>query len=381
MAWVQENIDTLVRSNITPELHSKFVDAKVLLAILAGKDKAALDRLGDPKAGVMFGGDTIKPVRRMMLNGSYNHEFRFQASQTDESEIVERGGVTPVASGFAEDHTGTAETRWCQFMTPVKIRQDTLDDAQGNMLKIADAMEEAIAMGFQRHLEKYQSQFWTATLTSAQQNERKWAGHIGLVHAVSDGVTDSSNYATYGRVDRTVETQLKANVNAAATLVTNGHLATTKVELDLIRRLNIIPSIGGLLHKGQGEGVGDIVITTPDLWAVMATEADDNAVFNRGDTMPASVAVHGFKNPVILKDNTRIVFDKDCPSGELYLLSTRSWSFEIQKGHNFQLGGFKKDWELTQGGEYIQWAHIDTKSRLTCREPWLQTKVTGLTTT
>ena len=147
-------------------------------------------------------------------------------------------------------------------MGPVKLRQDTLDEARdvgGKMgkIKIADAMEEAISFTLQRMLEDKQADLWTGTLTVAQQNSRKWDNLIGVQHAVSDGVADAT-FINYGRVDRTVETELKATVNAAATLVTNGHLASTKVELGLIRKIGNTSSIGGPILKSSGAGVHDL---------------------------------------------------------------------------------------------------------------------------
>ena len=386
MAWIQENIDTYVKTLIQPTLHSDFTVQKVLLAVLAGQDVTSKDRLGDPQNGVTFGGRKLGKAQKASLNGSYNHEFRFQKSQTDAPSTVDRAGATPVASGFAEDNVGTAETRWAQKMAPVKIRQDTLDDARnvgGRMgkIKIASAMEEAISFTIQQMLEDKQADIWTGTLTAAKQDDRKWDNMVGVQHAVSDGSSSGETaFIDYGRVDRTVETQLQSNVNLAATLVTNGFLASTKVELNIVRKIGNTSSLGGPILKANGAGVHDLVITTPDLWNVMADEADDETVIHRSDKMPAAVAVHGFSQPLIMKDNSVIIYDTDCPSGELYTLSTRSWLYEVQSGHNFNMSTFKKKWELEEGGEHYQWANLDVKDRLTCREPWLNTKITGLTT-
>lgn len=385
MAWIQENVDTYVKTLISPTLHSDYTVSKVLLAILAGQDVQSKDRLGDPQNGVTFGGRKLGRARKASLNGSYNHEFRYQKSQVDAPSTVDRAGATPTASGFAEDNVGTAETRWNQKMGPVKLRQDTLDEARdvgGKMgkIKIADAMEEAISFTLQRMLEDKQADLWTGTLTVAQQNSRKWDNLIGVQHACDDGVADST-FINYGRVDRTVETELKGTVNAAADLVTNGHLASTKVELGLIRKIGNTSSIGGPNLKSTGAGVHDLVITTPDLWNVMADEADDESVIHRSDKMPPALAVHGFQNPIIMKDNTLVIFDTDCPSGEMYNLSTRSWLYEVQGGHNWKLAPFRKKWEHEEGGEYYQWSNLDVKDRLTCVEPGMQVKTTGLTTT
>ena len=126
MAWVDENINTYVRDLIRPVLHSTYVSVRPLLAILAGRDKANLDRLGDPDAGAFWGGNNIGIGERNMLSGSLTHKFRYQKSQTDAAAVVTEGAATPTSTVFSEDNVGTAGVNWTHFWNPIKVREDSV---------------------------------------------------------------------------------------------------------------------------------------------------------------------------------------------------------------------------------------------------------------
>lgn len=377
MGWNQQGVDAYVTRLINKKLRSSFVNVKPLLAILIGRDKAAMDKIGDPQFGVMVGGAKYGAGKRKTMLGSISHEFRYQKSQTDEAEALEyRAANTPTATGFAEDNVGTAATKWSRFINPVKIDEDDVENAQGDTA-IANIIEEAVDMAMQRHLEKHQSSLWTGSLTSAQQNAKMWLGYLGLQHTISDGSTDSANYATYGTVDRTVagQTALQGNVYTAANLVTDGYLADSQVKLRLIRQIKHV--LGGMKHKHPK--AGNLIITTSALWETLADEADGKAQIFRSSTSVPEMAVAGFELPVIKYDDAIITYDPDCPDGELYALTTECWSYEIQKGSNFQIQKWTKKHETEEGAPRYRWTNINTKARLTCTEPWLQAKVTGLT--
>jgi hypothetical protein len=386
MAWVENAINNYVKRKIMRQLHSSYVQYKAILFFMAGGRVVNLDKLGDPKAPVIIGGASMGQAEMMRLNGSYNHQFRYQTAQTDAPAVV-TASSTPAATGFADDNVGQAETRWSHFSNALKVRQSRVDAAKGD-LEIASIIDEAMGMGWQRALEKHQTMLWTGTLTSNQQDAEDWISNIGLKHWVSDGVdasgsssggdvlgSDESDYATVARVDRTTHTQLKATVLHANRLVANGVLADTKPRLALFRKVRITNSLGGVANKRAD--AGRCVITGPDLFNVLADEAEGKYQIHQ--TSIPGFAIGGFKFPVIQYGNILITYDPDCPEGEWYQLTPESFLFEIQAGSNFVVEPWTKEWLVKEGGGYYQRTQIRAKTRFTCREPWLQVKGVGFT--
>ena len=380
MAWKEENINAYVRDLIRPHLHSSYVAHKPLLSMLMGADKANLDRLGDPKLGMFVGGRNLGIGEKHMLAGSKTHSFRYQKSQTDVATNVQAGAATPTSSGFAEDNVGTAGVNWTHFWNPLKIREDTLNNIQngstghgesGN-IQIASVLEEAIAMGFQRALEKQQSQLWAAELSAAQQNfdTQTWVDYIGLRQWCDDGVNDT-DHTIVGGVDRTIHTQLKGIVTDVSTVDFGD--GNGEVNIRGLRQLRLLPAYGSM--RKLRANAGRLIITSPALYEGLANAADLRNQINSNAVR--EFAETGFKNPYIVVDDMIITWDHDCTATELYMLTPESWVFEIQAGSNFNVEPWTEKWRSEEGGDYYRWTQIHTKSRLICREPWLQHKVVG----
>ena len=388
MAWSDEGINTYVRDLIRPKLNSTFTKAKPLLAWLIGSAGTGKDSLGDPNVGAFFGGETIGMGERAVINGSLTHKFRYQSGQTDSAEV--RGSDdsdTPTAGSFAEDNTGTAGVNWTHFWNPIKVREDSVLNAQnggmsGEMtrLKIASVIEEAVGMGFQRQLEKQQSKLWSGTLSSAQQSHstQTWADYIGVTHWVSDGAsTGETGYATVGGVDRTVETELKA----FSPYTTAGHSAATisarklrQFRLGIFNSYTAGPYTDG--PRSRWNNAGSLVITTPTLWETIADDVTNSTSSTRNvdaNNIP-QFAKAGFTNPVVMVDDMTVVFDWDCPANHVFWLTPETWTYEIQKGANFMIEPWQKKWLNEEGGAYYRWTQVHHKARLTCRRPDLNVK-------
>ena len=383
--WINEGIHTYARSLISSQLYTSFSTVRPLFSLLAGKSREGLSRLGDPKFGAFVGGSGLMGMgTRALMTGARMHEFRFQKAQTDAATSVgdetEAAGETPTASSFAEDNIGTAGIVWSEFRAPLKIREDSIQDAmeEGSQdrrqVKIASLIEEAISQGFQRELDKLQSRLWDGTLTAAQQSStaQKWSDLIGLDHAVSDGSkTGETSFTVYGTVNRTVETTLASTVleDPATTF------GSTAIKLKWFRQLKYDNSVAGVSNKTAG--AGDLAIMPAALWMALADQVDERHVFY--DTSIPQIGMAGFKNPVIVYDGTVLAFDESCQSGQVYLLTSKSWVFEVHRMENFKLGPWVKKHETEEGGEKYRWSNISAKVRLTCREPWAQAKVTNAT--
>lgn len=375
MALRYATILTYVERLVMRNLRSSFVASNPLLYFMAGSAADNLDRLGNPKMGVILGGANLGQAQRQQLDGSYNYQFRFQKDQTDVATAVTGAESTPVASKFADDNVALADFRWTNYWCPLKVRQSRLDAAKGDSA-IGSIVEEAFGMAFQQHVTKMQSSLWTGTLTESQQDSEEWADHIGLTHIVDDGTTTASKY--YGGQDRTQYQHLKANLIAQSTLQSAGVLTDKKPTLSLLRTLRISNTYGGLANKNPKSG--RLVITTPDLWEVLAKEAESkHTIYETGQKVPGQLSSIGVQYPVIVKDTTMITYDPSCPSGELYLLTPESFVFQVQSGANFKAAPWQKKWEIEEGGGYYSWTNIHSKTRLMCLDPFLQTRVTGLT--
>lgn len=396
MAWVDEGINTYVRDLIKPVLHSSYTKSKPLMAWLIGQTATGKDRLGDPNVGALFGGMDLGIGEKSEINGSITHKFRYQKGQTDAAEVKGSDDVdTPTAGSFAEDNVGTAGVNWTHHWNALKVREDSILNAMNGgasdemtRLKIASVMEEAVGMGFQRTLEKQQAQLWAGTLSSAQQafSTQTWADYIGVTHWCDDGGT----YGTVAGVDRTVEQELKAFTLNSTQLNNSAVLTLRSLRLARLGGSYNSYTDGPYYWNGNDTAgprsrhnrAGWFVITTPALWEKLANDVSLSSTsldrFNH-DGIPAFEQV-GFTNPVLKVDDMTVVFDYDCPSGEVYLLTPEFWTFEIQKGANFAIEPWTKKHNTEEGGAFYRWTTIHTKSRLTCRRPDLQVKLEAMTT-
>ena len=372
LAWKDEAINTYVRDLITPVLQSSYAKTKPLLAFLAGSSTTGLDKLGAPSVGAFYGGKAIGMGERQTLNGSKTHVWRYQKGQTDAASNVAAGAATPTSTLFAEDNVGTIGVNWTSFWCPIKVREDSVLNAQNAgseaqaRIQIASVIEEAVAQGFQRMLEKHQAQLWTGTLTSAQQDHdtQTWGDYIGVQHWCDDGVADT-DMTHVGGVARTTHTELKGNVTTGVTTIL----------LRKCRQARLTTAYGAIRQKYAS--AGNLIITTPTLWEKLANEADGKNQINSNDIPQFARA--GFTNPAIRLYDALIVWDHDCPSGEVYVLTPEFWVFEVQRGANFMIEPWTRKWVTEEGGAFYRWTTIRAKTRLTCRRPDLQVKLTDVT--
>lgn len=376
MAINFDKVESHVRRLIKPTLYSFYVQSKPLLYVLAGSSIAAKDKLGDPNMGIVWGGAGIGRAKLKQQAGSYQHEFRFQSSQSDATESVGIDDSTPHATVFVDDLTEVAAIRWTDFWTAIRIRKDRLDAAKGD-LAIGALIDDAMAFGFNRQLEKHQSDLWTGTLDEAGQNAEVWSTYLGLQHA-----TDGTGTDFYGGKSRATFDQLRGKEYASTVLATNGAIAasSTKPLLRMFRHMKTDNASGGITNRYAN--AGSLAITTAALWNVLANEAEGNhTIYDSNTKIPGLMHDVGMKYPVIVKDTTMITYDPDCPSGEAYLLTPEFMVFEVEAGNNFVVEPFQKKWLNDEGGKKYVYAPIHAKTRLVSYRNDLNVKITGLTVT
>lgn len=364
MAYVREGLAAYCREYIDPKLRSPFIQFDPILYFLGLNKPDNRSKLGRPKTGLVMGGalNRIGQGTVEELAHSDKHQFTYQKYEPDGATTVEAGGATATSADFAEDNAGTAETRWTFHNIGVKVRKDSLEAARSES-QIMSIMDTAVQPKWERFYKSIHTSIWGGTLTSAQQDKAVWPDYIGLTQWLT-----ANN--TCARVDRSVETTLNPVVLAAGTDFT-GTVPTVNIN----RIVNMRNNLASKSPNGQG---ATLFVTTPSLWEVIADDADAKGINSNKGVQEHSET--GFKFPVVEHDNAFYVASPNCPSGEMYCLNPDTLLFEIYSGYNFQWTDFVDKSATEEGGERYEWARLELKSRLTMREPWLNCRITGLTT-
>lgn len=357
MAYIRTAIDAIVRELIKEKIYSSFIQSNPLLYLLAGPDIDNKGKLGQPSTPTVFGGSGLSMAQKMTRVGSKEHHFRYQTVEPSETAAVSYRGATPQSSLWAEDAFGTAVTRWTHHETPIKISKHALMMAKGG-LEIGSVVEDASGPVINSHLDALQNSFWNGTQTATQQAVNMWTDYLGVVHTINQN-------NVYARIDRAVETEMNSLIIAGG-----GNNPT----LSLIRQVNVGNNIAARSPNGMGI---DLVVTTPNIWMILAEEAEGRWQITVDGIQNHAFA--GFKRPMIRYDHTWIVPDEDCPPGCMFMFHTPSWMYEINPEGNFNLSPWIDKDETEEAGGYYIWAKFKTIGRLTCREPWLQARVCGLT--
>jgi len=371
MAWVREGINAHVQEFIEERIQSSFVRGFPILYFLGMDQPERFTYLGRADEGALFGGGNMTEAQKQEVVGQSRHDFRYQKSEPNDGRTVSFGGSTPTAGQFADDNFGTAETRWTHFMEPMKINAHVLDDAQGDTA-VGKVVDDSLAPVWERAVKRVYESVWDGSLTASQQNENVWDDLLGTTHALT-----ANN--TYGRVDRSVETELNPLVIDAST-----DLPNTVIDLTLNRKINHgFTDEGGVVREGLAirshHGMGaTCFLTTPDLWQELADQADARSEILH-DGIPDH-EISGFKFPIIRRDGVMYTYDPQCPSGEMHCLDLYTWVIEFQRGKKFTYSGLKPKHENEEGGGYYEWGQIHTKLRITCRAPWCNARITNLTT-
>lgn len=372
MAYIREGLSAHVQDNISPKVSSSFTLANPIFYLLGLSTPDGRNNLGRPDVSAVFGSMGKSKAQIETLAGTMDHQIRFVKAEPNDGAAVSYGGNTPTASAFAEDNFGTARTRWTHFMEPIKVRAHALEMARGETA-VRSLVDDATNPVWERFVKRVNQAFWTGTRNSSQQNVNVWEDLLGLQHTLT-----ANN--VYGGVDRSVETALNPS-----SLVAGTDTASTVVDLDLIRKINhgftkaSSGTFTGLAMRSANGRGANAIVTTSTLWQELASQAEGRYQIHTNGIPKAGLA--GFEFPVIEYDRSFITYDPYCPSGEMYALNLDTWMVEIQKGHNFKFLGFQPKWLNEEGGGYYEHGLFSAMIRFTCSAPWLNCRVSGLTTT
>lgn len=373
--WNNKFMDGFIQRTVKESGVSAFAQVRPLLAFIAGKDKAAMSKLGDPSCGVFFGMNNLPTATRKEMAGAFEFEITYLTSQPAETSKPEARGNTPTSATYQEDLWDTAGLRWTNFMTPGKCGRDEVKRAKGPNA-LASVFERGTKVMVQDHLDSIYTSIIDGTRTSAQQGVKTWQDMLGIDHTVSDGTTaGETDFTHYGRKDRTASgnDHLQATVLAASDLVTLGYLSDLKPNMSIIRKLEVVYSVGQ--RRGNGPR---LVVTAPALWERLAEEVDGKSSILRSPDNPPAMAVDGFKQNVIEYGNTYVVADPSFMTDTMVGMYLDSWGFQIDSAANFKVSPWRDKAYTEEGGAKHYWSLMETDARIVCDEPHLQWKITGL---
>ena len=366
MAWKREGLEGYVREHWFRKLYNPYARFRPFLYFLGLESVERLTKLGRPNTPAVFG-DVSKMGKGEMrkLGRSTEIYLAYQKSEPNDGGTVAYRGATPTASQFSEDNMGQAAYRWTHFSEPEKVGSDSLDDATGASA-IFSIMDNANNIASEALIKRVNTALMTGTMTQSQQADRRWNTTLGVQHILTQ-----NNYI--GQVDRSVETSLNPlNIDATS------ELDTTAVELAVVDVVND----GNANVTGRAaispDGTGcNVHFVHPALFAPLREEAQ--GIYQIHTNGIPGHAIAGHKRPIIEYGNNWIAYDDLVPSTEMWSLRLGSWLMEVDPRYNFQPQSFKDKSKNEEGGERYIWSLINAKIRLSCREPWLQAKTTGLT--
>lgn len=375
MAYVREGLQAYVRENFTRKLFSPFAKFRPMLTYMGLNSVEKMTKLGRPNTAAVFG-DLSRLGRGELrrLGHSSAIFWNYQKFEPDDGEVVLHRGSTPTASTFGEDNAGMLELRWTHYMEPMKVGKSSLDDATGASA-IMSIMDNASAICLERLLKRVNDDLLDGTLTSAQQDLVRWEKMLGLKHVLDSTTAEKS---VYGRVDRSVETNLKP------ALLTHTQLGATAVTLDIVDVINHGGNPGGDAVEGRAarspDGAGcNLFLVHPKLWQKLREEAEGRYTIQI-PSAPGNAAI-GARKPAIRYGDSWITYDDGIDTAEMLATRIESWVLEVDPRYNFVPQPFVLKSEVEEGGEFVEWSQVHAKMRLSCREPWLNCKVTGLNIT
>lgn len=365
-------IDTYVLERIEDELQSKYIKNNPMLSFFAGQGVEGMAKFGAPKTTTILGTGGLGRAERASLAGDVKHTFRYQIREPDDGRTMEEGGAVPTASGFAEDNVGTAFTHWTHYVEPLKIREHSLLYAGDKKLNIGRLVDEAVGQTANAMLKRINTGLRFGAPTRTDQAKNLWPQFIGTRHALT------KNNFCYG-VDRSIETFLNPVVLTAEEVLGAGNTAV-KLQIPRILAAGRSGVFSGMKYNSKS-GVGPtLFVTTNDLWLDLADQIDGvGQIIHSGQPKKG---VGGFGQDVIQYDKYFFISDEEVPEGEMECYDLDTWLFEVHKDLNFKIppfGEWSKKWRSQEGGEYYRYTEMELMARLTCRRPWDNARITGLT--
>lgn len=359
MAYALDQFNTIAQDFLDATVYSAIFKRTPLLTIFTGQ-AAADQKFGKPGTYNLLGGRTavMSKAQKTELRGSTFYEPAIESNEFGGATgVAYRGSVGQVQT---VDITGAMKFPWTMFDQPMKVMKDDLDAASGSF-KVVNLIQQSVTNAT-NGLAKYIA----PTLFSgnpSSQSAKQLSTFIGLRVALDSG----ANYATYGNVDKTVQTELKPALYNATATGFNWSL------IDAINAGDGTNPNGGAATLGNGV---DLVIVNESLFyntIKPMARADSYQIITATD-LPEYHKL-GADREVVMYGRVPIIFDPYCPAGTssarsmMYGLSTESWVVQIHPDYDFKRTDWVDQEPIT--GERSLTSHIQFKARLVCTRPAL----------
>ena len=371
MGYQLSGMNAHARELLFDRIYSPFVLFQPIFYFLGLSAGEKMSSIGQPNTSTVFGGASLGKAQAQVDNHSARAEIAFVKTEPSAGETVSNvGGTTDVAGEFAEDNVGTTNFMWTVYNRAVKIRTQSLEDAQS--AQAVDAVvEKAVKPILDSWLKGIAGDLRTGAPSVAEMLQPLWPNQMGV------GTVLTANN-TFGQIDRAVETQLNSLAIVAGT-----NTPTTAIDIDSNNTVNVgftrsndSAVVNGLAQTSEN-GIGcNLFLTTPTLWNSLRQQAGTQYQIHTSGIPGHSIA--GARIPVIEKDNVWYAWDHGVTAGEMWCLNLDTWAIEIHRNHNFAFTGFRSKWLDEEGGAMYERGLYHAQLRMRCFQPWNQCRWTSL---
>lgn len=352
-----------------------------LLFGLTGKKSQAFG-LGAPNTAtsiLVSGTKTASPTKEAMFaEMAYRPTIQYLAPASGDGKTIGQYSSMPVRADGANKNPATyfiqPEFHFHERAEPYEVPNDQIETIVANStggwpaqatIAIGNIIDAEVKSVEAVHL-KYWNQLLWGTIGNgfpSDQTAIKW----DALHSLKYSIGANSLNNNYGGLDRSV----------AANAFFSGKGDSTHQGIifrDLIRTFNYDPSYR---FADVGAGV-DIIGCDGTAFQKALNEADGKFGVVMHNGLP-SMAEIGFKNDIVCFDNkTYVVYDPECPTGEMALLNSETWTYAIHPNKNFKVSTPKDQTEM-KGGDDVTCGHMRTKMLWCCEEPRYNGYLTGVT--
>lgn len=366
-------------------LHNRLFNIMPVLYLLTGlTGKKPKDvGLGAPNTAtsvLISGTRTASPNKeKMFAESAYRPTIQYQAPASTDGKTIGQYDTMPTrtspstltpASYFIQP-----EFHFHEHADPYEVPNDQIETIVANTtggwpaqatLAIGNIMDAEVESVQGTHLKYFNQVLWGTTGSGAPSDQTavKWDTLHSLKNSIgAHGTAAGGN--NYGGLDRTLHSFWEGKGTDST-----GNI----VFRDLIRTLNYDPNYR---FADVGAGV-DIIACDGNLFQKALNEADGKSGIILHNGLPKEGEI-GFKQDLVCFDNkTYVVYDPECPSGEMAALNSSTWTVAIHPNKNFKIST-PEDQQKIRGGVDSTTGTIRTKMLWCCEEPHYNAYFTGCT--
>lgn len=338
-------------------------------------------KIARPGSAEVFSGAKLNKVRKEVLSGINAYAPPILTAKIDNNKNMGvRDTMPTVANATTSSHDqayAAPSFHWTNKTEPILVWNTTLNRAMttaGTGLDnrdkaIKNVLQNAADLALQNHIDKWATSFWSGSPTN--QATDSWDDACGITVALS-----GTN--TYGNVDRGVTgttawqswviniTSPSNDPDGNSVAAFSGDIATLIDTANLTYQCGIV-----------GNGI-NLVLTTPSLYKGFKAQvrAKGGQVLFNG--MP-EMGQFGFKRECLQYDNTYIMYDPFCPSGDVAMLNLDTWLAILSKEHNFTVSEFIDLKKYAEAAKDAKQAYIETDMIFACNNPRVNLLYTNVT--